>query len=427
MIVAFTVVISSIFHIQPALGRDSFLIPIGIFAPRPPANDDSSNETPTDASEPTIPSEDEKTDVEDEESHKVIFNFNEGHGQITLEHGEDINIPYEVATDITHGSYISEPHAQLGVEVSREGYDLLGWTTVVNDGDTLFDFNTAITDDTILYAFWGHFDETLTEPGDTDPTEPGDADPTEPGDTDPTDPGDTDPTEPPASGPMPDLVPPQTNFPEQSSDDSEEPLLGEDQCLIIAETPPEDSGIVMEVDDEGNVIITGDPIGEANGIIIANAPMGIRFLRIGIQDEIFIIFPEDTEQEEVEVTTPTRAWTYEFFDDVEGNLILALLPPGVILAEVLSDPLNPQPEDTNLLIQTSSEAIQDTSSEPTDITRDEEDDDNDGNSDNDSGTAQANEQNGFGFPTGLFSNSLALLGAVFLICGQRLLNKNKID
>jgi len=101
------------------------------------------------------------------------------------------------------------------------------------------------------------------------------------------------------------------------------------------------------VDEDGTISITGILGG---GIInIFNAPFGTELLRIGAFDEIFILFPDGTEQETIEVEPPPD-WTYEFFDDINDNLVLALLPPGVELATVLNHPDNPQPRDPSLLI-----------------------------------------------------------------------------
>ena len=467
IILALVVVLSSLLQVQPVLGRAVDLFPIGVFSPPSYIEDDSSDIT----EEPTTPEEnDELTDT----SYTVTFDFNQGQGKIEVEYGVILTIPYGVMTTVTHGARTGDPHAELGIEVSRDGYNLIGWSTILNNNSYLFDFNTSIISDTTLYALWEAAGASIptqpenteptqpedvepTQPENTEPTQPEDVEPTQPENTEPTQPEDTEPTQPEDIEPTQpenteptqpeDVEPTQPQYPEPTRpltgsgplpDLVQQPIatlpteIQERDEPIIAGTAPEDSGISMELDEEGNLVITGPSIGEDEEIIIFDPPAGLRFLRIGASDEIFIIFPEETVPEEVELTLPTREWTYKFFDDVEGYLILALLPPGVELAEVLSDPLNPQPEDVTLLLVQSDnddDDTQDIPSEPeADLPRNEEDEDDTSSSNtNNNRSSQQNENDGINFPTGLFSNSLALLGAIFLIAGQRLLNKNKAD
>jgi len=363
--------------------------------------------------------------------HTVTFDFNGGEGELEVGYGLLIIIPYEVTTSIAHNSRTGNPYNQLGIQVVREGYNLIGWSTVLNSRTDMFNFNSRIREDVTLYALWESERPTILPPI-LEPTQPQTPQPTqppiqEPPVLEPTQPQPQPPVlEPPVleppqpqppTGPVPDLVQPPIFVQAPPNPDIER--IADDE--IIASGPPESSGLIMEVDEEGNVIITGPSIGEDEEIIIQNAPVGIMFLRIGAFDEMFILFPPDTVPEEVEITTPTPEWTYEFFVDVEGNLVLVLLPPGVDLAEVLNDPLNPQPADPSSLnlLSSDDEDDQDKAPEPDeDVT--ESDDDDTLDDDVEETTESA-------LPTGMFSNSLALMGVFFLKCGQILLNKNKVD
>ena len=231
-------------------------------------------------------------------SHVVTFNFNGGIG----ERGLDTFIQGALVP-VRHAGFIQEPYHELGVNVSRASYELVGWTTVVNSHSDIFDFNTPITQNLTLYGLWA------PEP---------------------------------ALGPGP--IPPPNSIPPLHPS----PPPSNQGTSLIAIGPPSSSGITMDVNDSGAIVITGSQTGEGE-ITISNAPPGVEFLRVGVFSEIFILFPNGTEAETIDVTTPTDEWTYEFFDDVRDNLVLALLPPGVDLATVLRDPLNPQPRDQSLL------------------------------------------------------------------------------
>ena len=105
----------------------------------------------------------------------------------------------------------------------------------------------------------------------------------------------------------------------------------------------------MKVDDEGTIIITAPHLeGIAIKIFGARLPFDATMGGVGELGEIFILFPGDTEPEELDVVVPIE-WTYDYFHDVPGNLVLALLPPGVDLATVLSNPSNPQPRDRSMI------------------------------------------------------------------------------
>lgn len=349
----------------------------------------------------------------------VTFNFNGGEGEREVEDGLLITIPYGITTTVVHESSVGNLYDELSITIRREGYQLIGWSTVLNSSIDVFDFEQLIEEDIILYALWEDATSGSIEP----PTDIQNPEPTEPQpELPPADIQNPEPTEPqpPVSGPIPDLVyPPIMNAPEVDL-----PMERE----MIASEPPESSGVVMEVDEEGNIVITGPSIGEEQGIIITNAPPGVKFLRIGAFDEVFILFPAETVPEEVDITTPTAEWTYEFFTDVEDNIVLVLLPPGVALTEVLRDPLNPQPADPSLLDTVmldeddENDEDQDKPRDPDEDMINSEDDEDDDDLDSDT-----QEMTDTAFPTGVFSNSLALLGVFFLKCGQMLLSKNKVE
>jgi len=117
----------------------------------------------------------------------------------------------------------------------------------------------------------------------------------------------------------------------------------------LNEDAPNSSGTSMEVNDEGTIIITAPHLeGKAIKIFGALLPFDVTMGGVGELGEIFLLFPGDTEPEELDVVVPTE-WTYDYFHDVPGNLVLALLPPGVDLATVLNNPSNPQPRDRSLI------------------------------------------------------------------------------
>jgi len=216
---------------------------------------------------------------------------------------------HRVPVIVQHEQRMQDPHRGLGINVRRANHDLTGWSMTRDNHVGNFDFNnTPITQDIVLYAQW---EPRLIQ---------------------------TPPPPPPPPPRPPNRVPPQNPAPP--------PII--DPPPLITVGPPGSSGISMEVNDDGVIVITGPQTG-AGEIKIANAPAGVEFARVGAFNEIFILFPEGTDTDTIDVTTPTDEWTYDFFDDVQNNVVLALLPPGVDLATVLNDPLNPQPRDRSLL------------------------------------------------------------------------------
>jgi len=266
-----------------------------------------------------------------------------------------------------------------------------------------------------------------TEPEQPTPTQPETQRPTEPMQPTPTQPetqGPTEPVQPAPTETQPDHEGSTETQPEETQAPTQPPMYTPAPTTPIVNDPLESSELIIETNDENHIVISGPSLGEGNEITIKNAPLGISFLRQGDLDEMFILFPDEVEVDEIQIITPTTEWAYEFFTDTEGNFILVLLPPDVDLDEVLEDPLNPQPDES--FFATDDEDIDDdqlSSTEPDEtVTSNEEDD-----TDDDLLEEEVSEDDTSVLPTGLLANSLALLGVIFLKCGHVLLNKNKVD
>lgn len=379
-------------------------------------------------------------------THNVTFNFSGGVGEMVTAPGVTVEIPHGVSTRITHASRTRDPFAQLGIEINNDEYTLVGWSLTPEDAVNKFDFSTIITENITLYALWANPDAvsfptfpvlpeipplpTMPQQTPTEPPLSTTPSPTAPPITNqPPIPGATAPgttvipeTSPGGGGPSGGGGPPSGGdvgmMPPGQFPGMQMPPAGENQpqggAPSITE-PPETSGVNMSTNENGDIVIFA-PQTDGEEIVIANVPPGTEFLRTGSSDEMLFILPPETNISDVAVTTPTDDWTHEIFHDVDGNLILAILPPDVYLADILSDPLNPQPEDETLLIHPDSEIDQDMPREPdADVTRDEDDDDENLATSTPLPTP----------PAGLFANSLAIFGALFLKSGQILLNKNK--
>ena len=344
-----------------------------------------------------------------EVSHRVTFNFNGGTGA-----SSGITISNSVYAMIMHGLLVQAPGTELGVEVTRSGHQLVGWTTVVNSRAHMFGFNTPIIQDITLFALWEQEIVIGTPGGNQRPPitiPPGGQVPPPIGGT--PNPG----TGMPPVGPW---IPPTSEHPTGAPEDET------DIPPLIAVGPPESSGVEMEVNEDGDIIITLPEIEDMEDveITISNAPMGVEFARIGAFNEIFIIFPAETEPEEVDVTITPDEWTYEFFDDVEENLVLALLPPGIDLATVLRDPLNPQPRDSSLL---NPPEVDDEEQEVEETYPEEDEQDEEDALDDDQYEEEEKEKETYREPSQfiIFSNSIVLIGAFLLKGGQLVFGSKK--
>ena len=400
---------------------------------------------------------------------------------------------------IEDGEYAKQPT----VEPQRDGYEFVGWFTLEDEGE-LFDFLIPVIMNLTIHAQWEYVpsvpidpepdpDPPITNPDPTPPVTPPEPDPDPPiTDPDPTPPvtspePDPDPTPdpippvtpptpdpiPPVTPPMPDPIPPVTppipdpippvipptppnegrpNRP-QTPPNQERPNRPQTppdvEHSLIGQGPPPNSGINMEVGGSSTIVISGFNFGN-NQITLLNVPNGIDFLRAGEYSEVFVVFPEGTDAEEIDVDIYTPddelAWTYEFFDDVEDRLVLALLPPGLDLATVLRDPLNPQPRDQSLLeiappesSVVIEEAVQHEEEDETDIDEVVEETENYQSETTASNSysnlpnedidyrEQSEEELSSVLPqTGIFTNSLALFAALLVKSGQLIYDKKKI-
>ncbi|MCL1991116.1 MAG: InlB B-repeat-containing protein [Defluviitaleaceae bacterium] len=469
VLVAIIVLLSSFFHFQPVFTHEGLIVSFelngGTFAPdfasqyidfeemaTRPARDPvrigylfsgwfTAGDLPFDFSLPLF--EDTTIYAHWLPAWEVIFDFNGGMGEMVIEHGVTVTFPSHVSTMIARGTSTGEPTTELGIDVHRAGYQLIGWTTVFNDPLTLFDFQTAVTSDLTLYALWEVLETAPlpVEPLPTEPlsTEPVTASPPEiqptpiqPAPVQPVLPQPT-PTGPPAPPIViepipiqpvpPQLIPGPPPMPDTTLTDWDQLMMSSTgqtadafqtstESSMIRVGPPASSRIMMAVNEEGHVVITGPQLGDGE-IMLVNAPPGLEFLNVGIYDELFILFPSDTVVETVDVILPTEAWSYAFFEDESGELILTLLPPDVALATVLNDPMNPNPYDQTLLAF--SEEVEEIDDVEIDQDRPRETE-----------TTYIEEENGDETsPSALLAGSLALVGVACLLFGSRMLKKNK--